>query len=74
MKNCSILHGRFFVMTGLIISLQEARNLKYLNLSHNEFRETGGELIGDALNWPRGYKTFFMLNSAELEVYPANKC
>ena len=21
--------------------------------------------------WPRGYKTFFMLNSAELEIYPA---
>ena len=41
-------------MTGLIISLQEARNLKYLNLSHNEFRESGGELIGDALNWNDG--------------------
>ena len=25
-------------------------------------------------NWPRGYKTFFMLNSAEHEIYPADKC
>ena len=24
--------------------------------------------------WPRGYKTFSMLNSAEQEIYPANKC
>ena len=23
---------------------------------------------------PRGYKTFFMLNSTELEIYPAHKC
>ena len=25
-------------------------------------------------NWPRGYKTFFMLNSAEHEIYTAHKC
>ena len=24
--------------------------------------------------WPRGYKTFFMLNSAEHEIFPAHKC
>ena len=24
--------------------------------------------------WPRGYKTFFVLNSAEHEIYPAQKC
>ena len=24
--------------------------------------------------WPRGYKTFSMLNSAEHEIYPAHKC
>ena len=24
--------------------------------------------------WPRGYKTFFMLNSAEHEIYSAHKC
>ena len=23
---------------------------------------------------PQGYKTFFMLNSAEQEIYPAHKC
>ena len=29
------------------------------------------------LRWgsrPRGYKTFFMLNSADHEIYPAHKC
>ena len=24
-------------------------------------------------NWPRGYKTFFMLNSVEHEIFSANK-
>ena len=24
--------------------------------------------------WPRGYKTFFMLNSVEHEIFPAHKC
>ena len=24
--------------------------------------------------WPRGYKTFFMLNSTEHEIFPAHQC
>ena len=24
--------------------------------------------------WPKGYKTFIMINSAETEIYPAHKC
>ena len=24
--------------------------------------------------WPRGHKTFFMLNSNEHEIYPAHNC
>ena len=24
--------------------------------------------------WARGYKSFFMLNSAETKIYPAHKC
>ena len=24
--------------------------------------------------WPRGYITFFILNSAEHDIYPAHKC
>ena len=24
--------------------------------------------------WPGGYKTFFMLNSVEHEIFPAHKC
>ena len=26
------------------------------------------------INWPRGYKTFFMLNSIEHEIFPAHRC
>ena len=25
-------------------------------------------------DWPRGYKTFFLLNSTEHEIFPAHKC
>ena len=28
----------------------------------------------DLAIWPRGYKTFFMLNSTEHEIFPAHKC
>ena len=28
----------------------------------------------DKVYWPRGYKTFFMLNSVEHEIFPAHKC
>ena len=28
---------------------------------------------GLCLTWTQGYKTFFMLNSAEHEIYPAHK-
>ena len=28
----------------------------------------------EALIRPRGYKTFFMLNSTEYEIFPAHKC
>ena len=26
------------------------------------------------VTWPRDYKTFFILNSSEHEIYPAHKC
>ena len=39
----------------------------------------GGEILDELVwpsleAWPKGYKTFFMLNSAEHEIYPAHKC
>ena len=30
-------------------------------------------LFGCKKNWPRGYKTFFMLNTIEHEIFHANK-
>ena len=30
------------------------------------------DVIGNS--WARGYKTFFVLNSTEHEIYPAHKC
>ena len=32
------------------------------------------EQAGLCLTWSQGYKTFFMLDSAEHEIYPAHKC
>ena len=32
------------------------------------------EVLVPIMYWPRGYRTFFMLNSAEHEIYPAHKC
>ena len=31
-------------------------------------------LLYTILTWPRGYKTFFVLNSTEYEIFPAHKC
>ena len=49
--------------------------------ARNGFTEVIDKLLrhGDNLNrtnqvWPRGYKTFFMLNSTEHEFFPAHKC
>ena len=30
--------------------------------------------VGDREIWPRGYKTFFMLNSTGHEIFPSHKC
>ena len=32
------------------------------------------EEIFGGKTWPRGYKTFFVLNSDEHKIYPAHKC
>ena len=40
------------------------KSLASLSIQQDDFNQT----------WPRGYKTFFMLNSAEPEIYPAHKC
>ena len=33
-----------------------------------------GRLSHERLTRPQGYKTFFMLSSAETKIYPAHKC
>ena len=35
---------------------------------------TDGNSQSFIITKPQGYKTFFMLKSAELEIYPAHKC
>ena len=32
------------------------------------------EAVNNFEIWPRGYKTFFMLNSVEHKIFPAHKC
>ena len=40
---------------------------------HTEKSQPEGKQIMPE-TWPRGYKTFFMLNSVEHEIFPAHKC
>ena len=40
----------------------------------NDDRKQHGVDSADPQNWSRGYKTFFMLSSAETKIYPADKC
>ena len=60
-----------------------ANNVTLSTLKSDE--QTGIESIKNYLNtdtdldsekwiWPQGYTTFFMLNSAEHEIFPAHKC
>ena len=41
------------------------------NISHNFVAPVFEQLKN--ISWPRGYKSFFMLNSAEHEIFSANK-
>ena len=45
-----------------------------LKLVKNENISTRDFLILNLETWPRGYKTFFMLDSTEHENFPARKC
>ena len=36
--------------------------------------ELGALVAEEVKAWPRGYKTFSMLNSTEHEIFPAHKC
>ena len=52
-------HSYFFVCS----FMENSIGPKWVNLFGNVY-----------IAWPRGYKTFSMLNSAEHEFYPAHKC
>ena len=41
--------------------------------AENRTRTKGKAISGDPATWPRGYKTFFMLNSVEHEILNAHK-
>ena len=58
-------HLVFGIQTGLSPS-QISQISCYTNGSEIESRGPGSR--------PRGYKTFFMLSSAETKIYPAHKC
>ena len=49
--------------------------LKMNSLIYNAvMRPEDADRLAISLTWPRGYKTFFMLNSAEHEIFAAHKC
>ena len=61
-----------------LVFISEIAN-KHIVTYHNIFKISGSTIDFDTYDilanaWPRGYKTFSKLNSAEHEIYPANKC
>ena len=47
----------------------------FLNIDMTKgFKKAWDKAVMARIAWPRDYKTFFMLNSAEHEVFPAHKC
>ena len=53
---------------------KKTNSLIYSVLLHVCSQQMDLNLILFKLAWPRGYKTFFMLNSTEHEIFPAHKC
>ena len=64
----------------LFSSTDKSKNLKccLLQFLFGAFRVKKSEKLSQNypqnLTLPRGYKTFFMLNSTEHEIFPAHKC
>ena len=63
----------FFNITNMsfLHTIYENKTLmKILKITVSVYRfPLNAELI-----WPQGFKTFFILNSADYEIYPAHKC
>ena len=55
-------------------SLLQDLTLRYQCSSYRELTNSLLEFSSFQFTWPRGYKTFFMLNSTEHEIFPAHKC
>ena len=53
--------------------VEHEKSLKTSESDYTGFLMTQLIFINHFRVWPRGYKTFFMLNSTELEIYPADK-
>ena len=62
----------------LLTSVERERRVedsrKFLRRYNREGEDFLNRIITTDETWSRGYKTFFMLNSAEHEIYPAHKC
>ena len=50
------------------VSFEYPQHMCLLRNKKNNFNDSYLE------TWPQGYKTFFTLNSAEHEIYPAHTC
>ena len=65
----SFEHGKSFIPSGQEVVKCTRYVFKYLGWVW--YGDNGIDL--SALIWSQGYKTFFMFNSAEHEICPANK-
>ena len=64
----------FAVKTKLfLLSFTKIYSYVALHLRRTKFSKLLNPILASDA-WPRGYKTFFMLNSVEQGIFPAHKC
>ena len=60
-------------MNDMIGHHRNSTSLKTEHTNEKKLQEKTPSLNGQQYSWPRGYKTFVMLKSAEHEIFSANK-
>ena len=80
-QNCNtlvIVHPAMCIVYHMFIYPFKKLNMKFGNFKSREIFVSPLLTVGHVRlpleNWPRGYKTFFMLSSTETKIYPAHKC
>ena len=61
-----------YMLSGLNLCCSHASSMDAKECTDIKMKAVGR--LNRFIAWPRGYKTFFLLNSTEHETFPAHKC